>query len=122
MRERAGEPVGIGTGQCGLIDQGVMEVPAAQHRHQTCAVFVVRDLDQGVDDPGHLLAFSGDRGVMPPLTPCCLRVAEPLLRRVQERQVGHRPGLSVFALQLLNVIGAEPGRAQPQVGGYRPQI
>ena len=68
VRERAGELVRIGTGQCGLIDQGVLEVLAAQHRHQTYAVFVVRGLDQVVDDPGHLLAFSGDRGVMPALT------------------------------------------------------
>ena len=68
VRERAGEQVRIGTGQCGLIDQGVLEVLAAQHRHQAYAVFVVRGLDQVVDDPGHLLAFGGDRGVMPALT------------------------------------------------------
>jgi hypothetical protein len=68
VRERAGQQVRIGTGQCGLIDQGVLEVLAAQHRHQTYAVLVVRGLDQIVDDPGHLLAFSGDRGVMPALT------------------------------------------------------
>ena len=68
VRERAGEQVRIGTGQCGLIDQGVLEILAAQHRHQTYAVFVVRGLDQVVDDPGHLLAFSGDRGVMLALT------------------------------------------------------
>src|ERR1039457_6044651 len=68
VRERAGQQVRIGTGQCGLIDQGVLEVLAAQHRHQTYAVFVVRGLDQVVDDPGHLLAFSGDRSVMPALT------------------------------------------------------
>ena len=104
------------------MDQGVLEVLAAQHRHQTHAVFVVRGLDQVVDDPGHLLAFSGDRGVMPALTSCCLRVAEPLPRRVQQRQVRHRPGLSVLALQLLNVIGAKPGSAHAQVGGYRPQV
>src|SRR2546421_13110287 len=52
--EGAGEPVRLGTGQCGLIDQGVLEVLAAQHRHQAYAVFVVRGLDQDVDDPGHL--------------------------------------------------------------------
>ena len=67
VRERAGQHVRVGAGQCGLIDQGVLEVLAAQHRHQTYAVFVVRGLDQVVDDPGHLLAFGGDRGVMPAL-------------------------------------------------------
>ena len=67
VRERAGEPVRVGAGQCGLIDQGVLEVLAAQHRHQTYAVFVVRGLDQVVDDLGHVLAFGGDRGVMPAL-------------------------------------------------------
>ena len=69
VRERAGQQVRIGAGQRGLIDQGVLEVLAAQHRHQAHAVFVVRGLDQVVDDPGHLLAFSGDRGVMPALAP-----------------------------------------------------
>ena len=58
---------GSATGQCGLVDQGVLEVLAAQHRHQAYAVFVVGGLDQVVDDPGHLLAFGGDRGVMPAL-------------------------------------------------------
>ena len=116
------KPVRIGSGQRGLVDQGVLEVLAAQHRHQAYAVFVVRHLDQVVDDPGHLLAFSGDRGVMPALTSRRLRVAEPLLGRVQERQVGHRPGLGVLALQFLDVTGAEPGGAQAEVGGYRPQV
>ena len=68
VRERARENIRIGTGQCGLIDQGVLEVLAAQHRHQAYAVFVVRGLDQVVDDPGHLLAFSSDRGVTLALT------------------------------------------------------
>ena len=68
VRERASDQVQVGAGQCGLLDQGVLEVLAAQHRHQTYTVFVVRGLDQVVDDPGHLLAFSGDRGVMPTLT------------------------------------------------------
>ena len=68
VRERASERIRVGAGQRGLIDQGVVEVLAAQHRHQTYAVFVVRGLDQVVDDPGHLLTFSGDRGVMPALT------------------------------------------------------
>ena len=60
---------GSATGQCGLVDQGVLEVLAAQHRHQADAVFVVGGLDQVVDDPGHLLAFGGDSGVMPALAP-----------------------------------------------------
>ena len=69
VRERAGQPVRIGAGQCGLVDQGVLEVLAAQHRHQAYAVFVVGGLDQVVDDPVHLLAFGGDGGVMPALAP-----------------------------------------------------
>ena len=52
-----------------MSDQGVLEVLAPQHRHQAEAVFVVGGLDQVVDDPGHLLAFGGDRGVVPPLAP-----------------------------------------------------
>ena len=56
-------------GQGGLVDQGVLEVLAAQHRHQACAVLVVGDLDQVVDDPVHLLALGGDGGVLPALAP-----------------------------------------------------
>ena len=60
---------GLGAGQRGLVDQDVLEVLAAQHRHQAHAVLVVRGLDEVVDDPGHLLAFGGHRGVVPALTP-----------------------------------------------------
>ncbi len=57
-------------------------------------------------------------------TPACrrLRVAEPAPGRVKERQVGHRPGLGGLALELSDVVGAEPGSAPAQVGGHRPQI
>ena len=95
VRERAGQQVRVGAGQRGLVDQGVLEVLAAQHRHQAHAVLVVGGLDQVVDDLVHLLAFGGDGRVVPALAPCRLRVAEPLPRGVQERQVGHRPGLGV---------------------------
>jgi energy-coupling factor transporter ATP-binding protein EcfA2 len=67
VRERAREQVPAAAGQRGLVDQGVLEVLAAQHRHQADAVLVVGRLDQVVDDPRHLLAFGGDRGVMPVL-------------------------------------------------------
>ena len=46
-----------------------MEVLAAQHRHQAGAVLVVRDLDQVVEDLGHLLAFGGDGRLALALTP-----------------------------------------------------
>jgi hypothetical protein len=69
VRERASEPIRAGTRQCGLVDQGVLEVLAAQHRHQAHAVFVVRDLDQVVDDLGPVLTFGGDPGVLPALPP-----------------------------------------------------
>ena len=68
VRERAGEPVRVGGGQCGLVDQGVLEVLAAQHRHQAEAVLVVGRLDEVVHDPGHLLPFGGDGCVTPVLT------------------------------------------------------
>jgi hypothetical protein len=58
---------GSAPGQCRLVNEGVVEVLAAQHRHQAGSVFVVRGLDQVVDRPGHLLAFSGDRGLTPAL-------------------------------------------------------
>jgi hypothetical protein len=98
----------------------VLEVLAAQHRHQADTVLVVGHLAEVVHDPGHALAFDGDGGVMPALAPGRLRVTEPLPRRVQEWQVGHRPGVGFAALQLLHLPGAEPGSAQAQVGGYRP--
>ena len=68
VRERSGQQVRFGAGQRGLVDQGVLEVLAAQHRHQAYAVFVVGGLDQVVDDLGHLLAFGCDRRVAPALT------------------------------------------------------
>ena len=55
-------------GRRGLVDQGVLEVLAAQHPHQADAVLVVGRLDEVVHDPGHLLPFGGDGGVMPALT------------------------------------------------------
>ena len=106
----------------GLVDQGVLEVLAAQHRHQAHAVLVVGDLDQGVDDPVHLLALGGGGRLLPALAPGRLRVAQPLPGRVEQRQVGHRPGLAVGALQLPHVLAAEPGGAFAQVGGDRPQV
>lgn len=51
-------------------------------RSATRAVFVVRGLDQVVDDPDHLLVFSGDRRVMPALRPRCLRAAGSFPPRV----------------------------------------
>ena len=67
MRERPGEQIRLVGGQCGLVDQGVVEVLAAQHRHQADAVLIVGGLDQVVHDLGPLLAFGGDSRVMPAL-------------------------------------------------------
>ena len=120
VRERAGEQVRVGGGQRGLVDQGVPQVPVAQARHQQQLGVVGRD--QLVDDVGHALAFGGDGRLLPAPAPGRLRVAEPLPRGVQERQVGDRPGLRVRALQRPDVVGAEPGSAPPQVGGHRPQV
>jgi hypothetical protein len=122
VREPAGQPVRGDAGQCAFVNDGVLEVFAAQHRHQAYAVLVVGDLGEVVHDPGHVLAFGGHRGITTTLAAGRVRVPEPLPRRVQQRQIGHRPGLGVMAPQRLNVIAAEPGRAPAQVGGHRPQI
>ena len=106
----------------GRVDQGVLEVLPAQHRDQALAVLVAARLDEVVHYPGHLLALGGDRGVLPALAPGRLRVAEPLPGRVQQRQVGHRPGVGVRALQPRHLLGAQPGRALAQVGGDRPEV
>ena len=50
-------------------------------------------LDEVVDDLGHLLPFGREGGVAPAPAPRRLRVAEPLPGRVEQRQVGDRPGL-----------------------------
>jgi hypothetical protein len=65
VRERAGEQVRVGAGQRGLVDQDVLQVLSAQHRHHEHVRVVGRD--QVVDDGGHVLAFGGDSGVMPTL-------------------------------------------------------
>src|SRR5215471_19082702 len=52
VRERASEQVRVGGWQCCLVDQGILEILAAQHRHQAHPVFVVGGLDEVVDDPG----------------------------------------------------------------------
>ena len=67
VRERAGEQVRVGAGQGGLVDQGVAGSPRRAASTPADAVLVVGDLDQVVDDPGHLLAFGGDGGVVPTL-------------------------------------------------------
>jgi hypothetical protein len=67
VRERPSERVRLGDGQRSLVDQGVVEVLAAQHRHQADAVLIVGGLDQVVHDLGPLLAFGGDSRVMPAL-------------------------------------------------------
>ena len=63
VRERAGEQVRVGAGQCGLVDQAVLQVLPAQHRHHQHLGVVGRD--QVVDDPVHLLAFGRDGGLLP---------------------------------------------------------
>ncbi len=128
VRERSGEQIRLGGGQFGLVDQADLGVLAAQHPHQALAVVTVGagvgcGLDQVVDDLIHALALGGEDGLVPTLSSCLLRVAEPLPRRVQERQIGHRPVLgSLLALQRPDLVAAEPGSAHPQVGGYRPQV
>ncbi|MCY1240370.1 hypothetical protein D9M72_532130 [compost metagenome] len=42
--------------------------------------------------------------------------------RVQERHIGHSPGLGVLAPQHPDLVRAQPGCAQAQVGGYRPEV
>ena len=79
-------------------------------------------LEELVDDPVHLLAFGGDGRFVAALAAGRLGVAEALPRGVEERQVGHRPGLGVRALQRPDLVGLEPRRAQPQVGGHRPEV
>lgn len=114
-------------GQFGLVDQADPGVRAAQHGHQALAVVAVgagvgHGVDQVVDDVGHALALGGEDGLVPLCAPRRLRVAEPLPCRVQQRQVGHRPGLRVGALEPSYVVGAQPGSAHPQIGGHRPQV
>ena len=58
----------------------------------------------------------------PAPAPRRLRVAEPLPGRVEERQVGDRPGLRVLALQRPDLVDREPGGTPTQVCGYRPQV
>lgn len=105
-----------------LVHQGVMEVLAAEHRHQAHAVLVVGDRTEVVHDRGHVLALGGEGGLVAALAERGPRVAEPLPGRVQERQVGHRPGLAVRALESAYVVAVEPGGAHPQIGGDRPQV
>ena len=120
VRERAGEQVRVAAGQRGLVDQGVPQVLPAQHRHHEQLGVVGGD--QVVDHLVMLLALGGDGGLVPTPAPGRLRVAEPLPGRVQQRQVGHRPGPGVRALQRPYVVGAEPGRAPAQVRRHRPQV
>jgi hypothetical protein len=122
VRERAREHVRVSAGQCGLVDQGVLEVLALQHRHQADAVLVVGCLPEFVDDPRHLLPRGGDRRPLPPLALRRGGVAEALPGSVQQRQVGDGPGLSVRPLEFPHLVGAQPGRAQPQVGGHCPEV
>ena len=63
--ERAGEQVRVGARQRALVDQGTTQVLATQHRHHPH--FGVVGRDQVVDDPGHLLLFGGDSGLLPTL-------------------------------------------------------
>ena len=62
---------------------------------------------------------------LPAPAPGRLRVAEPLPGRVQQRQVGHRPGLGVRALQRPDLVGARArertcaGRRAPTTGRRR---
>ena len=55
--ERAGEQVRVGAGQCGLIDQHLLQVLVPQLRHQAFAVGIDIGRDQVVYDAGHALAF-----------------------------------------------------------------
>ena len=93
---------------------------AAQHRHHLHVGVVARD--QVVDDARHLLALGGRGGTLPTSTPRRVRVAEPLPGRVQEREVGARPGLRLAALQQPHLVGIEPGRTSAQVRRHRPQV
>ena len=56
-----------------------------------------------------LLAFGGDGGLVPTPAAGRLRVAEPLPGCVQERQVGHRPGLGVLRCSAWTSSGLSQG-------------
>ena len=97
------------------------QVLPAQHRHHLHLGVVGRD--QVVDDVGHLLGARRPAAAsLPAAASRRLRVAEPLPGGVEERQVGHGPGLRVRALQQPHLVGLEPGGAPAQVGRHRPQV
>jgi hypothetical protein len=60
VRERTGEQVRVGAGQCRLVDQDGLQVLTAQHRHHEHLGVVGRD--QVIDDVGHLLSFGRKGG------------------------------------------------------------
>ena len=83
-----GEQVGAGVGRASVVDQGVAQVLAAQHRHHVHLGVVGRD--QVVDDLGPS-ARARRRAAASLAAPAArrLRVAEPPPGRVEQRQVGH---------------------------------
>ena len=76
------------------VDPLFAQVVAAQHGHHVHLGVVVDD--QLVHDLGHLFLLGCDGRVVAALAAGRLGVAEPQPGRVQERQVGHRPGMRVL--------------------------
>ena len=121
VRERAGEQVRVGAGQRGLVDQGVLQVLPAQHRHHEHLGVVGRD--QVVDDPGPSRSRSAATAAS------CRRLRRDASGSPSRCRAASRSGRSdtvqAWASARCSVrtsSGLEPGRAPAQVGGHRPQV
>jgi hypothetical protein len=64
VRERTGEQVRVGFGQCGFVDEGIADALLAKLGDHALVVVGLKEL---VDDPVHPLTFGGDGRVMTPL-------------------------------------------------------
>ena len=121
VRERAGELVRVDARQGGLVDQACSAKSWPRSIDITISS-LSSDAMRSSTTSAICACWRRDRGLPPALAPCGLRVADPLSRRIQERQVGDGPRSRILTLERLDLVGREPRRAQPQVGGHRPQV
>ena len=111
---------GSALGSAASSTRRVAQVLAAQHRHHEHLGVVGRD--QVRRRRSHLLALGRDGGLVAASAPGRLRVAEALPGGVEQRQVGHRPGVRLRALQRATSSGSSQGAHRAQVRRHRPQV